>query len=153
MKEYNVTEFRQNALMLISSVANSGERFAVSKRNARQAIVLPEEFGTVAEPNVEYRKWMALMFTERLLPNAPAHIKEPQRIELEQLPINKLKGLLEVKKLPIRKEVRPKVIRIVGKIIIERLEKRFHISQAIITAEKDGLYDTIEHQTGEVDLD
>ena len=152
MKEYNVTEFREKSLALISGVAKSGRRFFVSKRNTRQALVLPTEFSTVAEPEVQYPKWLALMFTERLMPDAPAHIKEPQRLELERLPIAKLKALLEVDSLPIRKEVRAEVIQSVGEEVVERLEKRFKIAQAIIAAEKEGLYEAVEHQTGETDL-
>ena len=152
MKEYNVTEFRKNALALINGVANSGQRFVVSKRSVRQAVVLPTHFTPVAESDVQYSKWLALMFTERLMPDAPAHIKEPQRLELEKLPISKLKELLAVDSLPVRKEVRGQVIRSVGKEVIERLEKRFKIAEAIIAAEKEGLYEAVEHQTGETNL-
>lgn len=152
MEEYNVTEFREKSLALINGVAKSKRRFFVSKRNALQALVLPIEFSPVAEPEVQYPKWLALMFTERLMQDAPAHIKEPQRLELERLPISKLKALLEVDSLPIRKEVRAEVIQSVGENVVERLEKRFKIAQAIITAEKEGLYEAVEHQTGETDL-
>ena len=92
------------------------------------------------------------MFTERLLPEASAQLKEPLLKELEKLPLRKLIPLLDVKKLPLSGKQRLSLSKTIGKTVIQRLEKRHQIAQAIAEAEKHGLYDVAESQTGEVDL-
>ena len=86
------------------------------------------------------------------MPDTPAYLKEPQVLELERLPHSKLKALLEVDHLPVSKQLRPRIERAIGKVILQRLEKRHRIAKAIREAESQGLYDAVEHQTGEVDL-
>jgi hypothetical protein len=86
------------------------------------------------------------------LPDAPAYLKEPQVLELERLPHSKLKSLLEVDHLPVSKQLRPRIEQTIGKVILQRLEQRHRIAKAIREAESQGLYDAVEHQTGEVDL-
>jgi hypothetical protein len=149
---YNITGFRNNFTEIIRSIAKSNKRVVVTNRHNPQAIVLPNQYKPLTEKNVNYSKWMALMFTERLLPDAPAHIKEPQVLELEGLPLSKLQILLNVDHLPVNKNIRPKIERAIGSKLLQRLEKRQKIAKAIREAESQGLYDAVEHQAGEVDF-
>lgn len=149
---YNITGFRKHITEIIRAVANLGRSVVVTNRENPQAVVLPSKYKALAETRVKYAKWMALMFTERLLPDAPAYLKEPQAVELEGLPPSKLKALLDVDLLPVSKRIRPRIERSIGKVILQRLEKRHMIAKAIREAEAQGLYDAVEHQAGEVDL-
>lgn len=149
---YNITGFRKHVTEIIRAVASMDRSVVVTNRENPQAVVLPSKYKALAEKRVRYAKWMALMFTERLLPDAPAYLKEPQVVELERLPHSKLKALLEVDHLPVSKQLRPRIERAIGKVILQRLEKRHRIAKSIREAESQGLYDAVEHQTGEVDL-
>lgn len=149
---YNITGFRKHVTEIIRAVASMGRSVVVTNRENPQAVVLPSNYKVLAEKHVTYSKWMALMFTERLLPDAPPYLKEPQTLELERLPHSKLIALLEVERLPVSKQMRPRIERAVGKVILQRLEKRHSIAKAICEAESQGLYDAVEHQTGEVNL-
>lgn len=149
---YNITGFRKNITEIIRAVANMGQSVVVTKREDLQAVVLPRKYKVLTEKRVKYAKWMALMFTERFFPNAPAYLKEPQIEELERLNHSKLKALLEVDRLPVSKKLRPRIERAVGRVVLQRLEKRHKIAKAIHEAESHGLYDVAEHQTGKVDL-
>ena len=149
---YNITGFRKHVTEIIRAVASMDRSVVVTNRENPQAVVLPSKYKALAEKRVRYAKWMALMFTERLLPDAPAYLKEPQVVELERLPHSKLKALLEVDHLPVSKQLRPRIERAIGKVILQRLEKRHRIAKSIREAESQGLFDAVEHQTGEVDL-
>ncbi len=151
-ENYNITGFRKHITEIIRAVADMGRGVVVTNRKKPQAVVLPSKYKPLAEERVKYSRWMALMFTERLLPDAPAHLKEPQTAELARLPHSKLKALLEVDRLPVSRRMRPRIERAVGRVILERLEKRHKIAKAIREAESQGLYDAVEHQTGKVDL-
>jgi hypothetical protein len=152
VKEYNISEFRKNATEIIRSIANCGKGVVVTNRKNPQVVVLPSKYDAIANKDVNYSQWLALMFTERFLPDAPPHLKEPQLLELERLPLKKLSALLEVEHLPVNKKLRPRIEKAVGKVILERLEKRHKIADAIQEAETSGLYEAVEHQTGEIDL-
>ncbi len=149
---YNITGFRKHVTEIIRAVASMDRSVVVTNRENPQAVVLPSKYKALTEKRVRYAKWMALMFTERLLSDAPAYLKEPQVVELERLPHSKLKALLEVDHLPVSKRLRPRIERAIGKVILQRLEKRHRIAKAIREAESLGLYDAVEHQTGEVNL-
>ena len=149
---YNITGFRKNVTEIIREVASKERSVVVTNRKNPQAVLMPSKYKTLAEKRVSYSTWMALMFTERFLPDAPAHLKEPQIVELERLRPDKLQALLVVDRLPVSKRLRPRIERAIGKIILQRLERRHRIAKAIREAESQGLYDVVEHQSGEVDL-
>jgi hypothetical protein len=152
-ESYNVTEFRKQITSIIRTILATGQGVTVTKRRSgTQAVLLPGKYKVLAEKQIEYAKWLAFMFTEQLLPDAPSHLKEPQMKELENLPLHKLKAFLEIKSLPLSERQRSSISRTVGKTILQRLEKRHQIAQAIAEAEKHGLYNAVEGQTGEVDL-
>jgi len=151
--DYNISEFRKHITTIIRAIFATGQGVTVTKgRSEAQAVLLPGKYRVLAEKKIEYVKWLAFMFTERLLADAPDHLKEPQIKELESLQLRKLKALLEVESLPLSTEQRSRLSRTVGKTILQRLEKRHQIGKAISEAEKHGLYDAVESQTGEVDL-
>lgn len=151
--DYNITEFRKHISPIFRAIYATGQGVTVTKRRSEvQAVLLPGKYKVLAEKRIKYAKWLAFMFTEQLLPDAPAHLKEPQMKELENLQLRKLKALLEVESLPLSEKQRSSLSRTVGKTILQRLEKRHQIAQAITEAEKHGLYDAVESQTGEVDL-
>lgn len=150
---YNISEFRKHITTIIRTIFATGQGVTVTKgRSEAQAVLLPGKYRLLAEKKIEYVKWLAFMFTERLLSEAPAHLKEPQMKELENLQLRKLKALLEVESLPLSEKQRSRLSRTVGKTILQRLEKRHEIAQAIAEAEKHDLYDAVESQTGEVDF-
>ena len=151
-KEYNISEFRKNAPEIIRRIADYGKGVIVTNRKTPKVVVLPFKYNTMADKNVHYSQWLSLMFTERFLPDAPSHLKDPQSLELKQLSLKQLSALLEVEHLPVNKKLRSRIERVVGKVFLERLEKRHKIANAIREAETSGLYEAVEHQTGEIDL-
>jgi len=145
---YQVSDFRNNLKQVLKDVNENGRGISLLNRNDTMAVLLQNVFEHIVKEKVDYSKWLSLMFTERFLSKAPSHIKEHQIKEFELVKNNNLISLLNVKSLPIKGALRSKVIKQIGKTVIERLEKRYKISQAIIDAEKENLYDAIEHQTG-----
>ena len=153
IEDYNITDFRKHMPSIIRTIFTTGRGVTVSKRHGEtQAVLLPGKYKVLAEKQIEYGKWLAFMFTERLLPEAPPQLKEPQLKELEKLPLRKLIPLLDVKKLPLSNKQRSSLSKTIGKVVVQRLEKRHQIAQAIAEAEKHSLYDVAESQTGEIDL-
>lgn len=150
---YNITDFRKHITSIVRTIFATGRGVTVTKRHGgAEAVLLPGKYKVFAEKQIEYSKWLAFMFTERLLPGASDQLKEPQVKELEGLPLRKLTAFLEVNSLPLTDKQRSSLSRTVGRTILQRLEKRYQISQAIAEAEKHGLYDVVESQTGEVDF-
>lgn len=149
---YNITDFRKHLRRIIDQVTSTGSAVELTVRDTTQAVVLPAEYRPLVQETVDYSKWMALMFVERLLPDAPAYLKESQIREFENLPVDGLKSLLSVDSLPVKRPLRDRISKIIGHDIINRLEKRYKIARAIRDAEKEGLFDAAEHLTTIQDL-
>ena len=150
---YNVSEFRKKMKTIFQTIMEVRQGTTVIKRHGdAQAVILPANYKVLTEKKIKYGKWLAFMITENLLPKAPTQFKEPQMKELQDLPLRKLFALMDIKRLPLSVKQRGSLSRTVGKPVIQRLEKRHEIAQAIAEAEEQGLYDVVESQTGEVDL-
>ncbi len=95
------------------------------------------------------KKELAKDITERLFGAAPLHLKAPQVIELEKLGIRQLRALVEIEGFPIPEPLRANIVERLGsEEILNRMEKRARISAACVLAEKEGLYEMAEHETG-----
>jgi len=149
---YNISSFRKNIKAILGQINGSGSLITLLNNKKVEAVVFPNEYEEIAKNKSNIVKWIALMFTERFLTNAPSDLKKAQIKEFENVPYGKLWILTEVKSLPVKKDLRSKVVKIIGKDILERLEKRYQIAKAIAEADKENLYEAVEHQTGEIEF-
>ena len=94
---------------------------------------------------------LVLDITEKLFGEATLHLKKPQIAELAKLDIQQLLLIAQIKRFPIPKSLRSKIISSLGSDnLVVRMEKRWRIASIIVSAEREGLYDAAEHATGEV---
>jgi addiction module HigA family antidote len=99
------------------------------------------------------RMALASDITEKLFGEAPLHLKKPQVDELTKLDQQQLLLIAQIKRFPISKSLRGKIVSALGsEILITRMEKRWRIASAVISAEREGLYEAAEHATGMLDL-
>ena len=102
-------------------------------------------------PNPTDEYTLASKVTERLFGEAPLHLKKPQVDELAKLDLQQLLLIAQIKRFPISKSLRGKIVSALGSDnIVVRMEKRWRLASAVISAEKEGLYEAAEHATGEV---
>lgn len=95
---------------------------------------------------------LAWLITDNWLGSAPAHLRDPQTAELEQLPVDSLIAIFAANpNQPSRRSELLRKARVDPKII-ERLKKRRKVALAIREAEEEGLYEAAEHATSEVGL-
>ena len=94
---------------------------------------------------------MAWAVTDEWLGKAPAHLREPQYLELQRLPTKALLALFMANPGRLSTEFLNKSG--VDPQTLHRLRKRQAVAKAIQDAEKEGLYDAAEHSTSEVELD
>jgi len=149
---YNISSFRKNIKTILGQINSSGSPITLINNKKVEAVVFPNEYEDIAKNKSNIVKWIALMFAEKFLGNAPSDLKKAQIKEFENISYNKLWILAEVKSLPVKKDLRSKVAEMIGKDILERLEKRYQIAKAIAEADKENLYEAVEHQTGEIEF-
>lgn len=150
-KTINITMARKHLGDIITEVNETGTGVCLSRRSDKVA-VLPYHYLELLDQSTPPEKKLALALVEFLLDGAPEHLKAAQLSEIEALPLDKAIHVLTIRSLPLASEARQKLTKILGKRFIGRLEKRHEVTQVIKKAEKDGLYDIIEHTTGMVDL-
>ena len=150
-KTINITMARKQLGDIITEVNETGTGVCLSRRSDKVA-VLPYHYLELLNQSTPPEKKLAVALVEFLLDGAPQHLKAAQLSEIEALPLDKAIHALTIRSLPIDSEKRKKLTRILGQKFIERLEKRYEVTQVIKRAEKEGLYDIIEHTTGMVDL-
>jgi hypothetical protein len=149
---YNITAFRDNIADIVKQVSSTGESVGLAVRKNIKAVLMPDRYNVLNQPEVEYTTYMAFMFTDKFLPGAPDYLRDPQFNELVALPLKRLQVLLEVKKLPVRGKLKQKVESTLGKELLHRLERRHKIAKLVSDAEKQGLYEAAEHLTSNVDF-
>lgn len=150
-KTINITMARKHLGDIITEVNETGTGVCLSRRSDKVAI-LPYYYLELLDQSTPPEKKLAVAFVEFLLEGAPQHLKAAQLSEIEALPLDKAIHFLTIRSLPLDSETRKKLTRKLGSKFIERLEKRHEVTQVIKKAEKEGLYEIIEHTTGMVDL-
>ena len=150
MRKMNVSKARKSFSALVNdvSVTNNPVRIVRSSRSGRSAILVSEEYEPIIDRNTDFSTKIAFMFTDRFFNEAPQHIKNSQRKELETLADDKLCLLLQITSFPLAQSLRKKLVEAIGHDVIERLEKRKFIADSILKAEEEGLYEREEHFTG-----
>jgi len=146
-KTINITMARKQLGDIITQVSTKGTVICLSRRSDKVA-VLPYHYLEILDKSTPPEKKLAVALVEFLFDGAPQHLKTAQLSEIEALPLDKAVHVLTIKSLPINAEKRKKLTKILGQKFLERLEKRYEVAQVIKKAEKEGLYDIIEHTTG-----
>jgi hypothetical protein len=96
---------------------------------------------------------LAVDITERLFSEAPLHLKRPQAVELSKLTLGQLQVIARIKRFPVPKRTRDKIVsELESEELVTRMEKRWRLASAVISAERKGLYEAAEHATGMLDL-
>ena len=96
---------------------------------------------------------IAVDITERLFGESPLHLKRPQAVELSKLTLGQLQVIARIKRFPIPKRTRDKIVsELESEELVKRMEKRWRMASAVISAKKEGLYEAAEHATGMLDL-
>ena len=151
VQDIGVTEARKRLGDLVDQVNQSRVAIRLS-RHSRSVVIVPEIYDPLFTRTPTRKRWLAYMLTDLFFRTAPAHIRDPQIKELERLTEEQLKELLAITSLPIPRATRAKLSKKIGATFIDRLEKRYKIAKAIDAAEKEGLYEAAEDQTGRLDL-
>ncbi|HSW61957.1 MAG TPA: hypothetical protein VLH56_01350 [Dissulfurispiraceae bacterium] len=96
----------------------------------------------------------AKTLTDRLLGEAPMHMKRPLAAELAALTTEQLTALELINEFPVSEALRQQILDAFhgDATVLDRLERRCTIAHEIIRADKDGLYELMEHQTSMLDL-
>ena len=151
VQDIKVTEARKRLGDLVEQVNQSRIAIRLS-RHSRSVVIVPDIYDPLFTQAPTRKRWLAYMLTDLFFRTAPAHIRDPQIKEFERLSEEQLKELLSITSLPIPRTARTKLSKKIGTAFIERLEKRYKIAKAIDAAEKSGLYEAAEDQTGQLDL-
>jgi hypothetical protein len=149
-KTINITKARKQLGDIITEVCEKGTVICLSRRDDKVA-VLPYHYLELLDKSSPPEKKLAVAFVEFLFNGAPQHLKTAQLSEIEALPLDNAIHVLTIRSLPIDAVKREKLTKLLGKKFLERLEKRYEVAQVIKKAEKEGLYDIIEHTTGVID--
>jgi hypothetical protein len=149
---FNISAFRDNIVDIVKQVSSTGESVGLAVRKDIKAVLMPHRYNVLNQSEVEYTTYMAFMFTDHFLPGAPDYLRDPQFNEFVALPLDRLRVLLSVKKLPIRGKLRHKVEGTFGKELLHRLERRHKIAKLVSESEKQGIYEAAEHLTINVDF-
>ncbi len=104
----------------------------------------------IERPN--YSIYMAAMVAGTLLLGAPSDIIESQIKEFAVLTPSKLCAFIDIQSLPIPRKEREALVKIVGRSVVERLEKRRKIANVIAEAKANDVYEIEEHKTGMLSL-
>jgi hypothetical protein len=86
---------------------------------------------------------MARLVAEHLIAGAPEHFISSQLKDLIDLELEDLSFLAKLK-MPMDSATRGMLAGCFGDEFVARLEKRYEITQSVIEAEKEGLFDQIE---------
>jgi hypothetical protein len=153
-RHFKSSQMRKSMHTIFSGVTSTATSVVVDIRNRPSVIIADYDhyLNLLNNKSSCYEEQLATLIVDKLLKDAPLHIREPRIKELEVLTISKLKALLDVIKLPISHNKRRTIINAVGKDIIQKLERSKKIADMIIKAEKDGIYDQAEHSTGNLNL-
>jgi hypothetical protein len=95
---------------------------------------------------------ISMVLAKRFLADAPEHMIESQAKEFKKLSPRQLQAFTEISSFPIPRKKREVLIKIVGNVPVERLEKRIEIAASIIKAREEGIYEIEEHKTGMLKL-
>lgn len=95
---------------------------------------------------------ISMTLAKMFLGDAPDHMIESQAKEFKKLSPRHLQAFAEISSFPIPRKKREVLIKVVGKDVVERLEKRKKIADSIKKAEEEGAYEIEEHKTGLLDL-
>lgn len=77
---------------------------------------------------------------------------ESQSEEFEEFTPLHLGAFADIHSLPIPRKKREVLIKVVGREVVGRLEKRKKIADPIKRAKKEGVYEIEEHKTGTIEL-
>lgn len=147
----NITTARKILGDIVAKVNKTYTAVCLSRRTETVA-VFPGHYIELLSKAAPLHKKMALTVVEHFFAEAPGHIKAAQLSDVENLSVDKLIHFLKIDSLPLEPEQRSELSEILGEKFIERLEKRYEVAQVIINAEKEGLYEMVEHTTGMIDL-
>ncbi len=158
LKHIKISEARKHIGKIVADVTMNGIPVALNNRNSPQVVMLPYRDGVLdyktlmplilGDDDRGFECFLASYLAHKLLASAPVHIKAPQVKEFEELSIDQLQLLLSVDSIPFKSSERKNLVKKLGSKVIDRLEKRKKIADAIIEAEKEGLYELEEHKTG-----
>jgi hypothetical protein len=150
-----LADFRKRLFELIDEVSSDPLAVVSIRRRADVSALLVsfERFGPLLDAidstshEQGTRQMLLWLIIERWLIKAPPHLREAQRRELAELPVEHLMELFRAD--PTR--TRAKDISRLGidSRIAERLVKRQQLARSIADAEKAGLYEAIDHKTSE----
>lgn len=151
VQDIGVTEARKRLGDLVEQVNQSRVAIRLS-RHSRSVVIVPQIYDPLFTQAPTRKRWLAYMLTDLFFRNAPAHIRDPQIKEFERLREDQLQALLAITSFPITRATRAKLSKNIETTFLVRLEKRHKIAKAIAAAEKSGLYEAAEDQTGRLDL-
>jgi hypothetical protein len=93
-----------------------------------------------------------IALAKRFLGDAPKHMIESQAKEFKKLSPSQLQAFADMDSLSIPRKKRETLLKVVGKEVVERLEKRKKIADSIRQAKGKGAYEIEEHKTGMLEL-
>lgn len=153
VKPLTITEARKNLPSLVRNAAAGNDLATIGVKGKDQVVLLSYARYKALEnklaASVDMRQQIAEGIAKRLLRDAPSHLVVPQVRELAALTLGELAVLLPLERLPLKPEERSRVVGRLKKngVVLDRLERRYAIAQAIATAAGEGLYEALEHRT------
>jgi prevent-host-death family protein len=153
MIQLNISKARDLIKGIVQQVSTTDKPVVITSGDSPSVIVLPyDTYKDLVLNRPEYSVYMAIMFARKFLFNAPRHMIKSQIKEFEKLTPLQLCAFIKIESLPISSKKREALIKVVGKSIVERLEKRREIADSIGKAKRDGIYELEEHKTGMQEL-
>ena len=153
LKPWTITEARKNLPSLVRNAAAGNDLATIGVKGKDQVVLLSyaryKALANKLAASVDMRQQVAEGITKRLLRDAPSHLVVPQVRELAALTLGELAVLLPLERLPLEPEERSRVVGRLKKngVVLDRLERRHGIAQAIAKAAGEGLYEALEHRT------
>ncbi len=143
-----MSDLRANINDVFSKLSDKGEPITIMRSKKEVGILVSyEEYRgiVIVSDEASYKEPLANLIANKLLAGAPRHLKRAQVIDFLTLSEEDLKLLLKVHKFPIPSDLKEELKENIGTDIISRLLKRKKIADAISHAEKEGLFETSEH--------
>jgi hypothetical protein len=154
LEHKQIADARPDLPTMVRNVENFNAKYTIGRRDNRAALMISFDWFA---PMLSQKKnsEMAFLIVNRLLRNAPLHLISPTVKELSHLRKEDLTLLFwSIDKLPLRKKEAEEIRTTMrNPEVLDRLLKRFEIAQAIISAQEEGLYESAEHMTSQIDLE
>lgn len=149
---FRIGEARENLSKIVIDVALDPSRTVVvgSRGIPTMICVSYQRFEPMLRRGNRTEK-LALLVVDELLADAPPHIRAPAIRELSQLPMADLECLWGIETFPLTARQTANLKRMMAHPeALDRLAERARVAQVLSEARAAGLYDTLDHESGNV---